>query len=125
MLYTLRAPTGETTAVFGSHVLADGTVVDLPPGSVSIEPTGTWTSPHTGATYPSGWLVDVPREGARFRVQPRLPDQELYFPGVEARTPIYWEGAVTVLAADTDARLGLGYVELTGYATGPGTAEAP
>ncbi len=123
MLYVLRAPSGETTGVYGTQMLADGTTRDLGPGSVRAEATDSWTSPHTGAVYPSGWLLTLPG-GERLELRPQLLDQELYFPGAGgqapgvidaaagASVPAYWEGAVTVVGD----RTGVGYVELTGYA---------
>jgi predicted secreted hydrolase len=115
MLYVLRAATGETTGVYGSQVLADGTLRDLPPGSVLAESTDTWTSPHTGAVYPSAWLLTLPG-GERLDVRPLLEDQELWFPASSSAGRVgamaYWEGAVRV----TGDRTGVGYVELTGYA---------
>jgi predicted secreted hydrolase len=123
MLYVLRGPNGETTGVYGTQVLADGSVGDLQPGSVSAESTGSWTSPHTGAVYPSGWRLVLP-SGDRLELAPQLLDQELYFPVVSdqlsvagqsssPRVMAYWEGAVTV----SGDRTGVGYVELTGYAS--------
>ncbi|HEV7662530.1 MAG TPA: lipocalin family protein, partial [Chloroflexota bacterium] len=116
MLYVLRGVNGETTGVYGTQVLADGSVVDLTPGSVRSEPLGTWRSPHTGGVYPSGWQLTLPG-GQHLTLQPRLADQELYFPGLDgSRTGVggmaYWEGAVSV----TGDGSGVGYVELTGYA---------
>jgi predicted secreted hydrolase len=112
MLYVLRGVDGQTTGVYGTQVLADGSLVDLQAGSVSAEAVGTWTSPHTGAVYPSDWRLHLPN-GERLQLTPQLVDQELYFPGAPSgQTMSYWEGAVTV-AGD---RTGLGYVELTGYA---------
>jgi predicted secreted hydrolase len=115
MLYVLRSATGEPTGVYGSQVLADGSVRDLPPGSVLAESTGTWTSPHTGGVYPSGWLLSLPG-GQRIDVRPLLDDQELWFPASSSAVGVgamaYWEGAVSV----TGDRTGVGYVELTGYA---------
>jgi predicted secreted hydrolase len=141
MLYVLRGANGETTGVYGTQVLADGSSRDLRPGSVTTEATGTWTSPHTGAVYPSGWQLTL-SDGERLALSPQLVDQELYFPaaggqgsgvsaqGSEGATPAtvsdsrkvaseaigsvmaYWEGAVSV----TGDRTGVGYVELTGYA---------
>jgi predicted secreted hydrolase len=116
MLYVLRGPDGTTTGIYGTQVLADGSEHDLDPGSVVSVPTGTWTSPHTGAAYPSGWQVTLP-DATRLTVQPTVADQELYFPGVAGPDTgvgamAYWEGAVTV-GGD---RSGVGYVELTGYA---------
>ncbi|MDQ6670525.1 MAG: hypothetical protein M3069_07180 [Chloroflexota bacterium] len=123
MLYVLRSPSGETTGVYGTQVLGDGTTRDLGAGSVLADPAGSWTSPHTGAVYPSGWLLTLPG-GDRLQLRPQLVDQELFFPGVNgqppglndaasgASVPAYWEGAVTV----SGDRTGVGYVELTGYA---------
>lgn len=117
MLYVLRGTSGETTGVYGTEVLADGTPRDLRPGTVTAASVGTWLSPHTGAAYPSGWLL-TRADGTQLRIEPALADQELYFPGLDAaQTGVgvmsYWEGAVRV----TGDRTGVGYVELTGYRT--------
>jgi predicted secreted hydrolase len=116
MLYVLRGPSGETSGVYGSQVLPDGTVRELEPGSVTARSTGSWLSPHTGGRYPSGWQLTLP-DGQRLELRPQLVDQELYFPGVGGPAAgvgvmAYWEGAVTV----SGDRTGVGYVELTGYA---------
>jgi predicted secreted hydrolase len=114
MLYVLRSTTGETTGVYGSRILEDGSVQGLAPGSVRAAATGSWTSPHTGAVYPSGWQLLLP-DGTNLTLSPQLRDQELWFPGAPpASTLAYWEGAVTV----SGDRSGVGYVELTGYASG-------
>jgi predicted secreted hydrolase len=129
MLYVLRGVDGQTTGVYGTQVLSDGGLVDLGPGTVSAEARGTWTSPHTGASYPSGWRLRLP-SGERLELTPQLVDQELYFPDgsqkseVRSQTSVgngsspgqpmaYWEGAVTA----SGDRTGVGYVELTGYAS--------
>ena len=111
MLYVLRGANGETTNVFGTRVRADGSVEDLTPGSAQVAALSTWTSPHTGGVYPSGWRLTL-TDGSQLEIQPALRDQELYFPGVSGPVTVYWEGAVTV----TGALTGVGYVELTGYA---------
>lgn len=114
MLYVLRSATGETTGVYGSEISRDGTLRDLEPGSVLTEATGSWASPHTGARYPSGWLVTL-ADGERLVLRPQLQDQELWFPELAAAgigAMSYWEGAVAV----SGDRTGVGYVELTGYA---------
>lgn len=114
MAYRLRRADGSTDA------WSDATLVD-PNGvasrltwrsGISIESTGTWTSPSDGAVYPSGWRVTVPQRGWDLAVEPRIPDQEL---DLAFR---YWEGAVSVRGTGeggADAT-GRGYVELTGYA---------
>ena len=111
MLYVLRSSTGDTTGVYGTRVLADGSVQELSPGAVTADAVGTWTSPHTGAVYPSGWRLTLP-DGAHLSLQPQLLDQELWFPEALGSAMAYWEGAVTI----SGDRTGLGYVELTGYA---------
>ncbi len=115
MLYVLRAGSGQTTGVYGSQVLADGTVRDLEPGAVQAVASGEWTSPHTGAKYPSGWRIDAPAQNLHFTITPQLLDQELYFPGQDAGGLSYWEGAVDV-RGESGSPNGVGYVELTGYA---------
>jgi predicted secreted hydrolase len=96
--------------VYGSYVAADGSVTDLAADAVKAVATGSWTSPHTGGTYPSGWQLTLP-DGSQLVLTPQLQDQELYFPGQQG-VLAYWEGAVSITGAHT----GQGYVELTGYA---------
>ena len=116
MLYVLRDRAGATSAVFGSLIMPDGTVQDIGPGSLRVEATGQWLSPHSAATYPSGWLVELPEQHLLLSVTPQLQDQELYFPGTVFAGPTYWEGAVDVHASGAGSPTGVGYVELTGYA---------
>ena len=115
MLYVIRDPDGETFAVDGSWIEADGTVTVLHQRDFTVTPAGTWTSPATGATYPSGWTVELPAVGLYLELTPSMPDQEL---DTTATTKvIYWEGEVTIIGTRAAASLtGLGYVELTGYA---------
>lgn len=117
MVYQLRRADGS------ADPLSDGVLID-PEGrrvplewgrEVSVEPTGSWTSPVDGAEYPSGWRIRVPERGWDLSVEPAVLDQELR---VAFR---YWEGSVRVGGTGEDGRdvEGRGYVELTGYA-GPG-----
>src|SRR5258708_18800739 len=116
MLYVLRDQAGVTSAVFGSLIMPDGTVQDIGPGSARAESTGQWLSPHTGATYPSGWLVELPEQQLVLTVTPQLQDQELYFPGAVFAGPTYCEDARDVHVDGAGSPTGVGYVELTGYA---------
>jgi predicted secreted hydrolase len=80
-----------------------------------ITSTGSWHSPHTNGTYPSGWIVHIPSLHAVLHVRPAVLDQELIFR--EDPRGSYWEGSGRV--SGTWARKhvsGLSYVELTGYA---------
>jgi predicted secreted hydrolase len=115
MLYVLRRSGGRTSAESsGSLIERDGRVEYLPLDAFSAVASGHWKSPHTGATYPSGWRVRVPRAGIDIVLTPVLADQELALSGGGVS---YWEGAVDVTSRDQPARrVGVGYVELTGYA---------
>jgi predicted secreted hydrolase len=115
MLTVLRAADGSTTSSFGSYVDASGQTVDVPSAGMSVGPIGSWTSPKTGATYPSGWRLTLDASptlpAMALLLAPVLIDQELAFD----RTS-YWEGAVDVAGTvgGVDST-GQGYVELTGY----------
>jgi len=114
MDYRLRRKDGSLTPESsGSLVDPRGTVRYLARDDVLVDATGTWKSPHTGGTYPSGWRVRIPSAHVDLVLTPVLVDQEL------ANTTggtSYWEGAVDIKDAATHKHLGQGYVELTGYA---------
>jgi predicted secreted hydrolase len=112
MLYRLRQRGGGTTPQSsGSVIDPAGRVKHLMLSDFSIDATGTWTSPHTAGVYPSGWIVRVRGFGA-MQLVPVMKDQELADPGGTN----YWEGAVDIRDPSTGKALGVGYVELTGYA---------
>jgi predicted secreted hydrolase len=113
MLYRLRQKDGSITPQSsGSLIDAQGRVTHLLRSDFSTEATGTWKSPHTGGMYPSGWRVRVPGAGIDIVLRPTLADQEL----ANNSGVTYWEGAVDALDPATGRPLGVGYVELTGYA---------
>ncbi len=114
MLYTLRQKDGTITPQSsGSLIAPDGRVTHLQLSDFSTVATGSWKSPHTGGVYPSGWRVRVPRANLDIVLRPTLADQEL--PNTVGGVS-YWEGAVDALDAGSGRPLGVGYVELTGYA---------
>ncbi len=114
MLYRLRQKAGGVTPQSsGSLVERDGSVRYLPLDAFHISATGSWKSPHTGATYPSGWSVSVPSAKLNLMLAPTVLDQEL---ANTAGGISYWEGAVAVNDASHGLPRGVGYVELTGYA---------
>jgi predicted secreted hydrolase len=115
MLFVTRAPDGGPGLTLGTYVAADGASRDLAAADFDVSPTGTWTSPHTGAVYPSGWEARVPALGLELDLVPTLVDQELV---ATATTGLaYWEGQVEVRGRrGAEPLAGLGYVELTGYA---------
>jgi predicted secreted hydrolase len=115
MLYQFRRTDGTPDVTSsGSLVTSDGDVIHLRRDDMRIMPTGKWQSPHTRATYPMGWRVEVPKFGIALVLQPFLRDQELVTKGSTRVT--YWEGAVDVTGrAGNVAARGSGYVEMTGY----------
>ena len=114
MLYRLRQKDGSVTPQSsGSVVGSRGDVAYLPLAAFSIAANGSWKSPHTGGIYPSGWRVQIPGSQLDLTLVPTVLDQELSNTtgGIS-----YWEGAVDVKDTATGKVLGVGYVELTGYA---------
>jgi predicted secreted hydrolase len=99
-----------TTSPYSGEVLvhSDGTTIPLSADDFTMKATGSWTSPHTGAVYPSGWNVRVDLDGVALNLTltPQIQDQELHGGGI-----VYWEGTVRI---DGDVT-GYGYAELTGY----------
>ncbi|MFM2059975.1 MAG: hypothetical protein RLY71_4360 [Pseudomonadota bacterium] len=81
------------------------------PDEVTFTPLRAWRSPATGTRYPVEWQVTTP--AGAWRVRALLDAQEL---DSRASTgTIYWEGLSELLDAG-GRRVGLGYLELTGYA---------
>jgi predicted secreted hydrolase len=115
MLYLIRDAQGKTLRVDGSIVSSTGDLSVLGAGDFLVNTEGEWTSPATGATYPSRWKVEVPDHDLTMRITPSLPDQEL---DTRATTGvIYWEGEAVVEGTLRGQPVGgYGYVELTGYA---------
>ncbi|MEM7247580.1 MAG: lipocalin family protein [Acidobacteriota bacterium] len=115
MLYQLREQDGGITAQSsGSFVHPDGRSEHLKLADFTIEPTGSWTSPHTGGTYPQGWRLSVPKLALELTVEPLLADQEQAHPGAPI---IYWEGGCRYVGKRSGKPIvGRGHVELVGYA---------
>lgn len=115
MLYVIRRTDGSPDLTSsGSFILDDGNVIHLRHDQFRIRATGTWKSPRSGATYPIGWIIEIPSLDLRATVKAQFPDQELVTAGSTRVT--YWEGAAAVSGsfAGTPVR-GEGYVEMTGY----------
>jgi predicted secreted hydrolase len=113
----VRAADGSYPVVYGTLVDADGGTTNLARTAFEVraDPSRTWTSPATGATYPAGWTIEVPGEGLVIDLEPTVAAQEL-----DTRPTtgvVYWEGSQVVAATryGTPVR-GEAYVELTGYA---------
>lgn len=112
MLYVVRDAAGGPPYLEGSLVAADGALTALAGDDVAIAATGSWTSPTTGVTYPSGWDVTIPPADLSLALTPTMPDQEL---DTRASTGVvYWEGEVLIVGESAGTAIGgLGYVEST------------
>ncbi|HKF84565.1 MAG TPA: lipocalin family protein [Candidatus Limnocylindrales bacterium] len=114
----VRAADGTYPLVYGTLVDADGTARHIDRDALTVEVTGSWTSPATGATYPAGWHIRLPGEGLDISLTPSVRHQEL-----DTRPTtgvVYWEGSQVVRATRDGTRVaGEAYVELTGYARAP------
>ena len=113
-LSLVRDADGSYPLVYGTLVDPDGTVHHLDRDAFTVDVTGRWTSPTTGADYPAGWTISIPAEDLTIALRPTVAAQEL---DTRATTGvIYWEGSQVVEARRGGIRLGgEAYVELTGY----------
>ncbi|HEX2908882.1 MAG TPA: lipocalin-like domain-containing protein, partial [Phototrophicaceae bacterium] len=60
MLGQIRLTGGDREPAFGGLLVnPDGSTRYLKASDFTLEVTQTWTSPHTGATYPAGWNITV------------------------------------------------------------------
>jgi predicted secreted hydrolase len=111
MLYEIRAADGGLLSyVEGTIVWPDGRQEKFTEDDFTLTPTGTWTSPTTGITYPARWEIELPAQGISLAVTPLVADQEMDV------SFVYWEGAVDVTGTVRGGPVrGRGYVELTGY----------
>lgn len=111
MFYRLRLKDGSSASVSkGTLVNADGSSVSLGRDDFQFTTDTTWRSSDSGAVYPIGWNVRLPRFDLALKVAPLIDNQEMNL------TQRYWEGAVSIIGAANGERImGAGYVELTGY----------
>lgn len=113
MLYVLRDKSGAIDFARGTVVHANGQARYLDQHAFTVTARARWKSPETSGTYPSRWVVSIPRENLALEIVPELMDQEnrsRLVPNLH-----YWEGAVQILRQGQS--IGRGYVELTGYGT--------
>ncbi len=112
MLFQLRDSEGRVSHARGTQIQRDGSPEFLDGERFEVAATDYWRSPVSGIRYPAGWTIDVPGFSEPFEVVPLVADQENR--SRLSRSPKYWEGAVELRDA-RGQRLGVGFVELTGY----------
>jgi predicted secreted hydrolase len=116
MLFHLRRKDGSIDPYSaGTYVDADGKSTHLRSADFTLQPLGQiWTSPLTGALYPTHWKVAIPKLNIDLEVKTPLESQELA--GKTAFVPNYWEGAIILTGWRNQQPLrGAGYLEMTGY----------
>jgi predicted secreted hydrolase len=113
MCYQLRNAANEVSP-FSSGTFVDeaGNFSHLTHEDFKIEPTASWKSPNSKATYPNGWKLTVPKYDLDLKVLPVMQDQELDTRGTTMI--VYWEGACNVKGS-TNLTNGRAYVEMVGY----------
>ncbi|HAJ35144.1 MAG TPA: carotenoid 1,2-hydratase [Chloroflexi bacterium] len=111
MIYEIRLVDGGVNPnIKGTLIWPDGVQQMVSEDDFALTPTGTWTSPRTDITYPSGWKLTLPALDINLTITPLLADQEMDV------SFVYWEGAITVTGVMRgEAVTGQGYAELTGY----------
>jgi predicted secreted hydrolase len=112
MVFQIRRADGSVDPFSsGTLIGPDGSTRRLGRDDFEIRVVGGWHSPHSGATYPAEWTIEVPTAEMTLEVTPYLADQELNV------SYTYWEGTVRVRGDQAGSAVsGSGYVEMTGYA---------
>lgn len=91
----------------GSWIAPDGTTRPLASQELAMTPLAT--SPVAGREVPTRWRLEVPGENLDLLVE--APHAERW---MDTTVP-YWEGEVVARDHDGGERLGVGYLEMTGY----------
>jgi len=114
-LFRLRRADGSTLWRGGSYRAAAagavGETQNFTPEQISMQALKTWRSPTSQAQYPVAWRLETPM--AVYTLHALMEAQEI---DARASTGMrYWEGPAE-LRDTAGRRLGLGYLEMTGYA---------
>ena len=112
MAFVLRRADGSALWAGGTYRGANGPARVFGQDEVRFTPGRRWRSPATQASYPVLWRVESP--AGSFEVHALLDAQELDSRG--STGAVYWEGLSELRDARDGRRVGLGYLEMTGYA---------
>jgi predicted secreted hydrolase len=108
--FVLRQADGRPLWAGGSFRAAGQASRSFAADAVRFNPGRLWRSPASAASYPMEWTVETP--AGQHRVRSLMDAQELDSRG--STGTVYWEGLSELL--DTQGRrVGLGYLEMTGY----------
>ncbi len=108
--FVLRRKDGSALWAGGSFRPPGAASRSFPPEGVQWQPGRLWRSPATAASYPVEWRLRTP--AGIFEVRALADAQELDSRG--STGSVYWEGLSELLDAG-GRRIGLGYLEMTGY----------
>lgn len=109
MAFHMRSKTGGKLWAHATWRDASGKITHYAQDQVSFTPQRRWRSPRTNAEYPVA--IQLATGDVLWQIAPLQDDQEL--DSRRSTGAVYWEGAVTVQR--DGARVGKGYLELTGY----------
>jgi predicted secreted hydrolase len=109
--FVLRRADGSALWAGGSWRRAGEAAQAFGPDGVRFSPGRRWRSPSSAANYPVEWTVDTP--AGRYTLRALMDAQEL--DGRGSTGTVYWEGLSELIDAQ-GRRVGLGYLEMTGYA---------
>ncbi len=112
MFFQIRLKDGSIEPLSsGTMIAPDGSATRIVRDDIRIEVLDQWTSPLSGAAYPSRWQVTIPQEDLEVTIEPYIVNQELPL------SILYWEGAVKFSGSRRGTPVsGNGYIEMTGYA---------
>jgi predicted secreted hydrolase len=116
MITESRGIDGKIADTYGTYMSPDGAVKHLQSDidGIDLVINGEWTSPATGATYPSGWTLAIESLAIDFILIPAANDQEVQ--GGLPAASTYWEGKAWVSGNQNGVPIsGDAYVELSGY----------
>ena len=109
--FVLRRRDGSALWAGGSYRAPEQPARIFAADEVRFEPGRRWRSPQTAASYPVQWQLLTP--AGRWQVRALMDEQEL--DSRSSTGTVYWEGLSELLDGD-GRRVGLGYLEMTGYA---------
>jgi predicted secreted hydrolase len=109
--FVLRRADGSPLWAGGSWRRAGQATQAFGPEAVRFSPGRRWRSPSSAANYPVAWNIETP--AGRYALRALMDAQEL--DGRGSTGTVYWEGLSELLDAQ-GRRVGLGYLEMTGYA---------
>ena len=114
MLFQFTDWAGKLASQAGTIVDPAGNLTELDGmASFEVKSLRSWPSPHTDGVYPLDWDLVIPAMDWKVAVRTSVDDQEMY-----NLAQNYWEGETTLTGTRGGTAVsGVGYTELTGYAT--------